>query len=341
MGQYYSMYNILPEDHYDKVREIKQIFCGKLDNFTIYDSVIERQKEWDSLNLKFVKKVELSTSSTLKDNSINFTLNPLYTTVEENTEKNTFYSNIRLSSEKYSDLIKSCQLVVGDNVFETLDVRSSKVLNHIYKLPSPRTLPFHFCSAGNKIPVVGHNLTQIKFFFNEKLSEDIIKDFKIKADVYELVDKPENFNVYLGGTIASHIITQSDFHGIYKITNQEFKLPIYSRVISHIMISVPDNEIEELRLECSTEKSKNKKILNIQVNQLEKFDDTYVIPLTKSLNLSDLKKYGINFGGDNRHSLFIKLKNKLKDKEQQCKMFSLGTNIEVYSGGFSGLRYAK
>lgn len=341
MGNYYSTYSSLPESHYEKVREIKQMFCGKLDNFTIHDSVIKHQTTWDNLNPTFVKKQEITPNKMSTKDCLSFTLPSLSKKILDNANKNTFYSNIRLSTDKYNDIIKSCELEVGESKFESIDSRSFKVLRHMYNLPNmQRSLPFHFCSSGNKFPIVESQKTVIKINLNKDLKGDFPPDFTIKADVYELSEKPEKFNVYNGTEVVSHVITQSDFNGVYKITDQQFKLPIYSRVMTHLMVAVPDNEIEELKLEFTNEKGTKKKILDIPVNQLGKYEDTYIIPLTKNLSFDSIKKYGINFHEDNRHSLVVKLKNK-PVKDQHCRVFGLGTNIEVFLNGKYGVRYAK
>lgn len=338
MGNYYSY---LGDDHYEKVREIKQMFCGKLDNFTIHDGILEQQDIWDNLNLnlKYIEKKIILPNNKSNKKSICFTLPTLYSEVEQNSNFNTFYSNIRLFTNKYNDLIKSFELVVGDVTFETINSETFTALRRVYNLPNmERSLPFHFCKYGNKLPIVSDKEVQIRINLKEEFV--VPYDFSLKADVYELNNAPYNFNVYNGKIVASNVITQTDFHGKFRITNKDFKVPLSSRVITHLFVTIPNNSISELKLEFNNDSHSRKKVLDIDIDLLEKDGNTYIIPLTKDLSFDSLKKYGINFHEDNRHNIYIKL-NEEPSKEQECIIFSLSTNIQLYLNGNTNLRYTK
>lgn len=237
--------------------------------------------------------------------------------IAHDSHKNLVIKNIRVSNQNLIDEIElNTQGIKIDKLYNKTD-GTMDVVRHILNINDSSILPFGCTSNGNYLPVLDYSTRLIVLLktFEEDPNIDYQQLFQVTYELYEI----ENSNK---SDILKFVTPHVQYTGSESCHSQHSKIRLcYENIITHLIISITNQENNDLE-----------KITLLLLNGLEtiilqpvieKFNNFYIIPFTKSLNFKDLALYGINFSKNFNNQINISLKNDYNPK----------TTIENYLAG--------
>lgn len=314
----------MSDRYFNNVQLLKEKFYGHEDEYINIGKYLHKESR-----LKLNK--ELRYVSTLLFNSDNFIDDKKFignkklriTLPKINPNKST-YKNLRCVSKLKSmdDVIKMYELNVGGSTVDKL-YGEYDVWRHIYNMSDKSVVPFHFCNKDEFLPILSDHDITIFIEVNENINFDLMVDlyewdsekYKIARE-YSIMTTQYN-ECYVNGVILKEILT-------------------FNHVCTHIVLKFIGNEIEDISFNFDDE------ILHVPNICIEKYNDCYIIPLTKSMDADTLKKFGINFGSMKKSIINIKFKDPVNDPVNDIgTIFALNhQNIRIMSGKL-GMAYSK
>jgi hypothetical protein len=361
-------------EYFRRIKTIKTMFSGRVDECSVVDRT---SNIWNNITLNFLESVKMTptinfnnTTSTKSNSSVlnyKFVKHPnLISGNESNydnkdTMKNDcFFKNLRFESPDMIDFVDSVEFFIGTELIEKIYSDQFEVVRHINNITDQSIIPFYFCKDPSKLAFINHLELKVKITLKEiKKKKDSNKKIKIKdmtllADVYKV--SPEyvnniNTNTNTSLTVSPSIcmITTTTGNTLSQSFGQfdkEFNIPLQNithTVATHLFISLSNNnELESLTLNFSTKKEiefERKCSLNIDLTNIAKVGNYYIIPFTKSMMLEDLKQYGINLSSyEFNHSMSITVKDVPAD-DSMCRVFCSNINYIVSAQNMSSLRF--
>lgn len=295
---------------------------------------VKRQHVYDSLKLKYVRTDELTFNGTVDYGRKFNTHLPRHS----DNSSNYVYKNLRFVSKSgvnLSKFIKYCFLEIGGRRIDQIYEQTFNTLRHIYNINDKNIIPFYFNADRNCLPIVKYHDYTIHF---EAVTEEIPdfdpRDFKISVDIYEAENLHKNFNDYTidNRLEYSNMVTQYSGTEIIKNKHNKIQFDFMTRV-SHIIVNSLDDKIEKLRLYL------NGIEIEIELDKIEKIDDNYIIPLTKSLSIADLHRYCIDFSTIDVMQLMIVLKDEKEFKECPVNIYAVSQQIMQICNGIFDVKY--
>lgn len=187
------------------------------------------------------------------------------------------YKNLRFSSNVDANTIEKCELIVGGSPIDTIYGITFETLRYLYKISDNSMLPFSFCKYNEYITQC---IPEIDIHIYLGKNTD---NFNLSVDIYEICNPEYNPTKFR----CSDIITQLQLNK-GKILARELSLN-FKHMVNYIIINVPNGKLKDFKLLFNGVKS------NITITHMFKYDDNYIIPLTKSLDWEYITTYGINF----------------------------------------------
>ena len=153
-------------------------------------------------------------------------------------------------------------------------------------------------------------------------------------DLYELEDANKEFN--FNNIILEYAPLQLQFCGEEPIKyTGKYRLN-FNHVNQYLFFRADNCSINDFSLFFNSVK------INIDMNNVIIFDNHYIIPLTKSIELNDLLKYGINSSKIDRIDMRINfVPNNDLHNEEAFYIYSISLNGARSSNGIFGLRFSK
>jgi hypothetical protein len=275
------------KEYWDKLSWIKDTLINhvykssyKDDEHLKTEEFKKKQDIYDNTKMKFVYTHTLKPKNVDYEKRTSVTLPRFY-------DKNCVFKNLRFTSKNVDKLIKYCELVVGGMRIDKIFGDQFKVLRHVYGEKDELTIPINFFIGTNYLPQVTNQDTEIRLEFTDKVEDVDINDFSISIDVYELKD--DNVNTYTAYNPFEFKIMQNQDMGTNKIpgSRSTYFLDFYKHV-SHILVNSYDNEIDKISLFFNGS-------LELDMGKMDRYDNYYIIPLAKSLNLDDITNQSMNF----------------------------------------------
>lgn len=218
------------------------------------------------------------------------------------------YKNLRFSSTDQS-MIKNCELRIGDQLIDNVYGKTFPILRHLYKISDNTVIPFSFCRDNEYIMHTVFHKIDINIDFNFEYKNDL----HLFVDIYEICDPDYNPDF-----IYSDIMTYQQLIGKKNLARDEKILINFDHIINYIIIDTLGEKLIDFKLLF------NGIDTNIVISDIFRYDDMYIIPLNKSLNVEYFDKYGINFSRIDFAELILDIDG--KNNENNVNIFAISYN---------------
>lgn len=297
----------------------ENVTCEYFDNIKLLKQFYEHQNELDT-DLENEQRRKLNQElKYVKTLSFNYDANgwrKFYVRLPATNPNKSVYKNLRCVSKQKSvdDVFNSYELIIGGSRIDKLNGEYD-VWRNIYGIDDKSVVPFHFCNKEEYLTILKYYEIAIAIEVNEAINFDIM------IDVYEWQN-----NINQNSQEYSIMKVQYDYGNI---VNNILKHKLnFSNICTHIVIKSIGNEIEDVSFNFNDDK-----ILNVPNNYITKYNNCYIIPLTKSLDLDISRKYCINFSCINVE-INIKFKEPIVDNKTHIYALT-HQNVKIMNGTFS------
>lgn len=290
-------------DYYNKISELKQIFFGKQDDYLLESNIIKSTNDYKKLKSTFLEKREFTIASTKKYHYDNGTILLVFNISLDILE---FLKGLEVTNE---ECIKHIAFYINDHCIDEIYKKTFNALRKIYNMDK-NEIPFHLMKYG--IPKL--NNIEINIYCNKNYRDDMLK---LYGNIYKLKNKIEK---------ANFLFFQQHFTGREYIDNPShvrinFNHPTYYLLVDAMLH-------KDLILSLNGCK-------DIKLMEIDKVDNIYIYALSKSLELDDISKYGINFNGVDNPRLLNFEKNTYVD------IYAISSQPMKIVGNICGLQFSK
>lgn len=222
------------------------------------------------------------------------------------------YRFVRFTSVAHNDLIHSCGLEYMGSLIDFAYKEIFTALRNIYGIKDNTMLPFAFC-RDNKYFIPGRK-KDINIYIGPM--PDIIDNFTLSVDIYEMIE-PLKYDI-------PNIIVQQQFTGFENLAMcGKYKLN-FNHIVNYIIIDAPKCTIERFILHIDNFDT------DIDMKDIIYYNNQYIIPFTKSLDLDNFDTFGVNFSGRN-----VMLMLWLKSDDENV-FIDPGSRVGIFAVNYNG-----
>lgn len=194
------------------------------------------------------------------------------------------YKNLRLTCDTHNIYIEDCEIDWRGYCVDKINLEMFQTLRHLYKIVDDTILPFSFCRDGEYfMPSSAEIQARIMF----KPGHKDLSNFKLLVDIYEITDTNfDSANFICNNVATRQIFTGGENRDIGQLC--KYKLN-FSNVINYIIIHLSNDTLKNFNLRFNGINT------SFDMSNIIKYDNKYIIPFTKSLDITHYDDYGINF----------------------------------------------
>lgn len=302
---------MLNDNYWTKIKELKGKYYGAQDEYFMNNFTDKNEK------LSYHKTIKIEANGSIGPNkSCSFPFPKL--------ECDKFvYKNLRFTSNNYDNIINKCTLECNGSNIDTIYGRVFKTLRHIYNIENDTFIPFYFCTGNEYLPKNDSCKVYIRF----EPFTNIVNDFSLSVDIYEIIDDNFEQNSY------DKIVSFCQHTGCETMkTNPTFRLD-FNHVINHIIVSVPNGNPKNISLLFDND------VVCFPTEEIDFYDNHYIIPFTPSLNKENINNYGINYSRVDSPKITIEIDNNTNC--ECCYIYGVYWNCICMRNNLIGLHFSK
>jgi hypothetical protein len=314
--------SIKDSTYWENIKTFKEKYFGAQDEYFEKNY----QNNNNNTKLNYQKTVNIEANGSCGFNRIcSFT----FPTLDSNK---LVYKNLRVSSNKFNNVIDRCELECNGSAIDKVYGRVLKTLRYIYNINDDTLIPFYFNIDNEYLP---NNMSTIIYIrFGSECPDVCLDDFSLSVDIYEIDD----INFSEDSYTYNNTVVQCNYTGMESASRQTVALKFktnFNHVMNYILVSVPDTTLTSISLQFDGYD------MPIPISDIVCYDRHYIIPLTMSLNKELVNVYGINFSSCNTAIVSIKYNEIVNEVFAPVYIYGISRNTIIMFDKLIGLMYSK